>query len=133
MTSWATKPPERSRSLFTGRQASKSPTQNPFCRCSLRAVSTLHTDQRQLIDQVFKAFGVIAMIDDSVRAIEVRLDVDNASFEDTTQILGLVTHTFFVPLDAHHVVVADDTIENRRRLTPEEMETVYLSGMTTTI
>ncbi len=89
----------------------------------------VRTDQRQLIDQVFKAFGVVAMIDDSVRAIEVRLDVDNASFEDTTQILGLVTHTFFVPLDAHHVVVADDTIENRRRLTPEEMETVYLSGM----
>jgi Flp pilus assembly secretin CpaC len=87
------------------------------------------TDQRQLVQQVFKAYGVIAMIDDSVRAIQVRLDADNASFEEATRILGLVTHTFFVPLDAHHVIVADDTIDNRRRLTPEEIETVYLGGM----
>ncbi len=87
------------------------------------------TDQRQLIEQVFKAYGVIAMVDDSVRAIQVRLDADNASFDEAARILGLVTHTFFVPLDAHHVIVADDTIDNRRRLTPEEMETVYLGGM----
>ncbi len=28
----------------------------------------LHTDQRQMIEQVFKAYGVKAMLDDSVRA-----------------------------------------------------------------
>ena len=87
------------------------------------------TDQRQIIDQVFKAYGVMAMVDDSVRSIQVRLDVDDANFEEATRILGLLTNTFYVPLDAHHVVVAADTVDNRQRFTPQQMETVYLAGL----
>ena len=86
-------------------------------------------DQRQLIDQVYKAYGLMAMIDDSVRSIQIRVDMDNASFEEAARILGLVTHTFYVPLDSHHVVVANDTREDRERFTPQELETVYLTGM----
>ena len=89
----------------------------------------LRTDQRQLVEQVFRAYGVTALVDDSVRANTVRLDVDNADFEEATRILAMLTHTFYVPLDAHHVVVAADTAENRTRFTPLEMETVYLAGM----
>jgi general secretion pathway protein D len=89
----------------------------------------LRSDQRQLIVQVFKAYGVIAMVDDSVRAIQSRLDVDDANFEEAARILGLVTHTFYVPLDAHHVVVANDTTEDRQRFIPQQMETVYLAGL----
>jgi general secretion pathway protein D len=89
----------------------------------------LHTDQRQAIEQVFKAYGVTAMLDDSVRPNSVRLDLDDVKFADAARILGLATHTFYVPLDAHHALVADDTRENRARLTPEETETVYLAGL----
>jgi Flp pilus assembly secretin CpaC len=89
----------------------------------------LHTDQRQAIEQVFKAYGVTAMLDDSVRPTQVRLDLDDVRFADAVRILGLATHTFYVPLDAHHALVADDTRENRARLTPEETETVYLAGL----
>ena len=89
----------------------------------------MRADQRQLIDQVFKAYGMTAMLDDSVRSIQVRLDVDDVSFDEATRILGLVTNTFYVPLDAHRAVVASDTTENRRRLLRQDMETVYLSGL----
>jgi general secretion pathway protein D len=89
----------------------------------------LRTDQRQALDQVFNAYGVKAMLDDSVRPIQVRLDLDEVRFADAARILELATHTFYVPLDAHHALVADDTRENRARLTPEETETVYLSGL----
>jgi general secretion pathway protein D len=89
----------------------------------------LHTDQRQAIDQVFKAYGLKAMLDDSVRPNQVRLDLDNVKFEEATYILGLATHTFYVPLDAHHALVADDTREKREQLTPQQMETVYLAGL----
>jgi len=41
----------------------------------------------------------------------------------------MATHTFFVPLDAHQVLVADDTRGNRDKLMPQESETVYLSGL----
>ena len=89
----------------------------------------LHADQRQVIDQVFKAYGLMAMIDDSVRPTQVRLDMDEVSFAEAMRILGLTTHTFYIPLDAHHALVADDTRENRARLTPQETETVYLAGL----
>ncbi len=89
----------------------------------------LRTDQRQAIEQVFKAYGVIAMLDDSVRAIQVRLDMDDVSFEEAARILSMATHTFYVPLDAHHVLVANDTREARERLVPQETETVYLAGL----
>ena len=89
----------------------------------------LHTDQRQAIDQVFKAYGLKAMLDDSVRPNQIRLDLDNVKFEEAAYILGLATHTFFVPLDAHHALVADDTHDKREQLIPQEMETVYLAGL----
>ncbi len=89
----------------------------------------LHTDQRQIVQQVFKAYGIEAMLDDSVRPTQIRLDLDDVSFLDAMRILELATHTFYVPLDAHHALVADDTRENRTRLTPQETETVYLSGL----
>ncbi len=88
-----------------------------------------HGDQRQLIEQVYKAYGLTAMIDDSVRSIQVRLDVDNASFEEAARVVSLVTNTFYVPLDAHHVIVATDSRDNRTRLVHQELETVYLAGL----
>jgi general secretion pathway protein D len=89
----------------------------------------LHNDQRQVIDQVFKAYGVQAMLDDSVRPTQIRLDLDDVSFVDAMRILAMATHTFYVPLDTHQALVADDTRENRARLMPQESETVYLSGL----
>ncbi len=89
----------------------------------------LRSDQREIIEQVFKAYGVMAMVDDSVRASEARLDVDDADFAEATRILGMLTNTFYVPLDAHHVVVATDSVENRARFVPQELETVYLTGL----
>ncbi len=89
----------------------------------------LHNDQRQVIDQVFKAYGVKAMLDDSVQPTQIRLDLDDVNFADATRILEMATHTFYVPLDAHQVLVADDTRDKRGKLMPQESETVYLSGL----
>ncbi len=89
----------------------------------------IHIDQRQAIAQVFKAYGLTAMLDDSVRPISIRLDIDDASFEQAARVLGLVTSSFYVPLDPHRVVVAADTHENRLRFTPQELETVYMGGV----
>ena len=43
--------------------------------------------------------------------------------------LGLITNSFYVPLDAHRVLVASDTRANRQEFTRQELETVYLSGL----
>jgi len=40
-----------------------------------------------------------------------------------------VTGSFYIPLDAHHVLAARDNRENRQQYTPLEYETVYLPGL----
>jgi len=89
----------------------------------------VRADQRQIIQTVFRAYGVETTIDDSIRANPARLDVDNASFEEAAQIVGLVTTSFYVPLDAHRVLVARDSKENRLQFTRMILETVYFSGL----
>lgn len=92
----------------------------------------LRTDQHQAIQQVFKAYGLDATLDDSVHSTQIRLDMDDANFVQATRVLGLMTNSFYVPLDAHRVLVARDTPENRQRFIRQELETIYLSGLNST-
>jgi Flp pilus assembly secretin CpaC len=88
------------------------------------------SDRKQLIQAVFKAYGIEASVDQSVSGVPVKLDLDDASFAQATQAVNLLTETFTVPLDAHRVLVAKDTHENRQQYTRQELETVYLGGLT---
>lgn len=92
----------------------------------------LHTDQRQIIRQVFKAYGIDATVDSSVRGGLTRLDVDNVNFETATRIVDMLTASFSIALDPHRALVARDTKENRQQFQRLEMETIYLSGLTAT-
>jgi general secretion pathway protein D len=92
----------------------------------------LRSNERQLIQQIFKAYGVEALLDDSVSNVIVRYDVDDVNFRKAAQVLGLATGTFYVPLDAHRVLVARDSRENRQQFTRQQMETIPLAGLTPT-
>jgi tetratricopeptide (TPR) repeat protein len=91
----------------------------------------LHSNQRQIIQQVFKAYGIDATVDDSVRGTTVRFDVDDANFAEMARALSLTTKSFFVAIDPHRVLVALDTRQNRLEYTRNGEETVYLPGLTT--
>ncbi len=88
--------------------------------------------QRQVIQQVFRAWGIEPSIDDSVRGNVVRLDLDDATFAQAAQAVSMVTNTFFVAIDPHRAVVARDTRDLRQQFTREGVETIPLSGMTNT-
>ena len=90
----------------------------------------LRTDQRQLVQQVFKAYGISATVDDSVQSKLARFDIDDVGFDAAARALAMVTHSFYVAIDAHRALVAADTRENRLQFTRQEMETIYLSGLT---
>jgi tetratricopeptide (TPR) repeat protein len=92
----------------------------------------VHAAQRQVIQQVFRAWGIEPAIDDSVRGNVVRLDLDNATFAQAARAVSMVTNTFFVAIDPHRAVVARDTRDLRQQFTREGVETVPLSGMTNT-
>ena len=92
----------------------------------------LRTEQRQIIQQVFKAYGIDTTVDNTVLATQTRLDLDDADFVTAARVVGLTTGSFYIPLDAHHVLAARDTKENRQQLTPLVVETVYLPGLSAT-
>ena len=92
----------------------------------------LRASQRQVITQVFKAYGIETTMDDSVRGTMIHFDVDDANFVEAIRALSMVTKSFYVPIDAHRVLVALDTRENRIQFTRNGEETIYLSGLTQT-
>ena len=92
----------------------------------------LHTNQRQIIQDVFKAFGIQVTLDESIRGQSVRFDIDDASFTEAARALSMATKSFYEAIDAHRVVVALDSRENRTQFTRNGVETVYLSGLTPT-
>ena len=89
----------------------------------------LRTDARQIITQVFKAYGINTSLDETIRSMQSRLDLDDADFETAARVVGMATQSFYIPLDAHQVLAARDTRENRLQYTPLEVETVYLPGL----
>lgn len=98
------------------------------------AIHSFHfrTNQRSIIEDVFRAYGISVMLDESIRGQTVRFDIDDASFEEAARALSLVTKSFYETIDPHRVVVALDTRENRAQFTRSGEETVYLAGLTPT-
>ena len=83
-----------------------------------------------MIRQVFSAYGLTAEVHASVAPQMAQLEIDDANFEQATEALGLVTDTFYVPLDEYRVLVAKNTKENHTGLDRQQMETVYMPGLT---
>jgi Flp pilus assembly secretin CpaC len=90
----------------------------------------IHEDQTKVIKEIFSAYGLETTLDESIKPAQIRLDMDDATFGEATRVLGMLTDSFYVPLDPHRVLVAKDTRENRTQFVREELETVYLSGLT---
>jgi general secretion pathway protein D len=89
----------------------------------------VRSNTRQILQDVFRAYGIEASLHDSVQARPVRLDIDDANFADATRALAMLTQTFYEPLDPHRVLVAKDTRENQTLFQRQQMETIYLPGM----
>lgn len=88
------------------------------------------SDRHQLIQNVFRAYGIEASVDQSVTGPPMRFELDDATFDQALQAVSMATDSFTVPLDAHRALVAKDTRENRQQYLRQEFETVYLGGTT---
>lgn len=91
-----------------------------------------HGPARQVIEKVYKAYGLEATVDDSVRNSNVRLDVDDVDYAQAVHILGLVTDSFAAPIDAHRLVVARDNRTMREQYMHNAVQTFYLAGLNST-
>jgi Flp pilus assembly secretin CpaC len=92
----------------------------------------LRTNAAEVIRRVVSAYGITVIVDDSVRKDNLKLDADNLTFDQATELLKLLTNSFFVPLDPRRVLVARDSRDNRQRFERVAIETIYMPGLTPT-
>ncbi len=92
--------------------------------------STFHLrgNPQDILHKIFSAYGLTAILDDSVPTKPIQLDLDHASFAQASDAVALATGTFWVALDPTHVLVAKDTRENRIKFDRLLLETIYLPG-----
>lgn len=92
----------------------------------------LRGNPASVIHDVLLAYGVTPIIDDSVMNTTIRVDLDDVSYAEAAESLKLLSGTFFVPLDATHVVVAKDSKEKRAQYDRVLAESVRIPGSTPT-
>lgn len=75
----------------------------------------LRADTKTLATTMARDYGLQAVLDPDLQGKLLRIDVDDASFDDAMRVLGLVADTMYVPLDEHTILLAEDNAQNRQR------------------
>jgi general secretion pathway protein D len=96
-----------------------------------RSNFNLAGDARSIYTQIGNFFGIRVSFDESAPSRYVRFEIQNADFNLAMQVAGLMTHTFWVPVTSHEVLVAADTAAKRRELERMVQKTFYLPDATT--
>jgi Flp pilus assembly secretin CpaC len=91
----------------------------------LRGLST------DVIRNVAEAYGIRAVMDDTVDQKNVRFNIENVSYAQAMNALMDMGHVFVVPMDETSVIVAKDVPANRARLERQLEEIINVPGSTT--
>jgi len=83
-----------------------------------------------LLRTVASAYGIRAVMDDSVERKGMTFNLNQVSYEQAMGTLMQMAHVFAVPIDEHSVEFARDTEEDRGRLQRQLEETIYLGSST---
>jgi len=97
-----------------------------------RTLQSFHllSDSADIIRQVAAAYGIRAVVDDSVLHNQLRFDLENVTYQQAMRLLVDMTHGFAVPIDETSILFARDDGGNRGRLEPQVEETIYLPEAT---
>lgn len=85
----------------------------------------------EVIRNVALAYGINAIVDDSVEQKALRFNLENVDYQRAMSVLMSMTHAFTSPIDEKTVMVAKDDSANRGRLERQLQETIYVPGLTT--
>ena len=88
----------------------------------------VHADVRSVVTQVFAAWGLHTVFDDSVAPQDLRFEVNGVSFAQAAPLVLQMGRLYAVPLDRATVLVAKDSTEVRTRLERQLEETIYVPG-----
>jgi Flp pilus assembly secretin CpaC len=90
----------------------------------------LHGISPDVLRDVASAYGIRAVVDDSVMRIVLDFDLENVNYAQAMKVLMDMVNAFAVPLDESSILVARDNEGFRQRLERQVEETIYLPGST---
>jgi general secretion pathway protein D len=80
-----------------------------------RATFHYSGDVRGLFAELSAAYGVTVQFDDSLKAREVRFNVDDVDFVTALKLACRVSRNMWTPLGPHQIFIADDTDANHKQ------------------
>jgi len=91
---------------------------------------TLHMveDSKVVYQAVGKAAGVNVLFDPDYIGKRIQVDLNNVSLLDALRIVGTISNTFWRPVTANTIFVAQDTRAKRTELEEEAVQTFYLTN-----
>jgi general secretion pathway protein D len=93
---------------------------------------TLHTSQDSKIvyQTIGKLAGVNVLFDPDYTGKNVQVDLANVDLYDALRIIGTVSQTFWRPITANTIFVAQDSRTKRTQLEEQAVQTFYLTNVT---
>ena len=85
-------------------------------------------DGRGLLTQVASAYGVTALLDESVVSRQLRFDIGRADFYSAMAAACQMTHTFWTALDSKQILLAAESAQNHRQFDRMVLRTFSLPG-----
>jgi general secretion pathway protein D len=91
---------------------------------------TLHMteDAKVVYEAVGKAAGINVLFDPDYNSKRIQVDLNNVSLMDALRIVGTMSSTFWRPITANSIFVAQNTRIKRTELDSQAVQTFYLSN-----
>jgi len=91
---------------------------------------TLHMveDTKVVYEAIGKAAGLNVLFDPDYTSKRVPVDLTNVSLSDALRIVGTISGTFYKPVTANTIFVAQNTIQKRHDLDEQAVQTFYLTN-----
>ena len=86
---------------------------------------------RGLFTELASAYGVTVEFDDSVKSKPVRFNIDDVDFFTALDLACRVSKTMWTALDAHQVLIAEDSAANHKQFDRMSLATFALPGGST--
>ena len=90
----------------------------------------LRGDVKSVVQQLAQAYGIRAVLDDSVTPQDLRFDLDDVTYAQAMPILLQMGHLMATAVDARTLLIAKDNEENRAKFERLVEETIYVPGIT---
>ncbi len=88
-------------------------------------------DERSLLTEVGKAYGITVVFDESVKTTRTRFDIEDVNFATAMEAATSVTRTFWIALTPKQIAVIADNAQNRTTFERMSIRTFYLPELTT--